>query len=156
MKNIILLLILFVSLFSKSSIASHAMGADITYKCVSNNAYEITYTFYRDCIGIPAPTIMAMTITDGNGSFTTQVNIGVAPNSPTYLHTVCPSAATTCNGGTYTGIEKWVYSGVITLPYPSTTWTISHSENARNAAITTILGAGSDNQPARSGRNDRG
>src|ERR1044071_3350649 len=35
--------------------ASHSMGADLTYKCLSGNTYKVTLTFYRDCSGINAP-----------------------------------------------------------------------------------------------------
>src|ERR1035438_6291652 len=29
--------------------ATHAMGAEITYKCLGNNRYLITWEFYFDC-----------------------------------------------------------------------------------------------------------
>ena len=42
--------------FSNNLYATHAEGADITYKCLGGNQYEITLSFYRDCQGINAPT----------------------------------------------------------------------------------------------------
>ncbi|MBL0343143.1 MAG: hypothetical protein IPP71_21105 [Bacteroidetes bacterium] len=36
--------------------ASHAMGADLTYECMGGNTYKMRVSFYRDCIGIAAPT----------------------------------------------------------------------------------------------------
>ena len=33
--------------------ASHAMGSDITYYYLGANQYQIRFSFYRDCTGIP-------------------------------------------------------------------------------------------------------
>ena len=123
--------------------ASHAMGADITYQCLGNNQYRVTFSFYRDCFGIAAPATMSLNIS--SSCFPNQtVNLSPLPSSPTLITPLCPSALSTCNGGSFTGIQEWVYEGIITLPGPCADWTFSHSENARNAAITTISGAGSD------------
>jgi hypothetical protein len=32
--------------------ASHVLGADISYRCISNLKFEITVKYYRDCRGI--------------------------------------------------------------------------------------------------------
>jgi hypothetical protein len=136
MRTIILLIFLMLSAYHYSR-ASHAMGADISYTCLGNNQYYVTYTFYRDCSGIPAPLTMDLNV-GGN-----IVVLTPAPFSPVQLHTVCRNDTTTCDGGIYTGVEKWVYQGTVTLSGPGS-WIIYHSENARNAALTTITGAGSD------------
>ncbi len=135
MKNLYFLFLLLI--IPEITLGSHAMGADISYNCLGNNLYQINFTFYRDCSGIPAPSTLSLDY--GTGS----INLNPLPNMPVYLHTACPTATTTCNGGTVIGIEKWVYSGVVTLPVG--TITVSHQESARNAALTTIAGAGSDN-----------
>lgn len=38
----------------KKSMASHAMGADLTYEYLGNNTYRIVVKFYRYCGGDPA------------------------------------------------------------------------------------------------------
>ena len=44
-----------------SSMASHNVGGEITYQYTGvANTYEITYKFYRDCFGIPAPTQISL------------------------------------------------------------------------------------------------
>ena len=58
MKKISLLITLF---FFLSGIiaevrASHAAGGEIIYEWVSGSTYRVTFKFYRDCVGIPAPT----------------------------------------------------------------------------------------------------
>lgn len=49
MKYILGLILLF-GFYSKLN-ASHAMGGELTYKCVGGNAYVFELAFYRDCNG---------------------------------------------------------------------------------------------------------
>ena len=134
---------------SNQSIASHAMGSDMTYTCLGpgptpgSMQYQVTFSFYRDCFGITPSTSMDVQITNGCGYPTQTVflnQLGTEVDVPT----TCPTAVTRCHGGTYTGIQLWTYQGVITLPGPCANWEIGHGEPARNAAITTITGGGSD------------
>ncbi|HRH66516.1 MAG TPA: hypothetical protein PLU53_09485, partial [Bacteroidia bacterium] len=134
--------ILFFS--SDKAKASHAMGADITYEYVGPNQYLVTFSFYRDCNGIPAPSSIDLDINNSCGFATQTVFLNPLPSSPTQIDPVCPTELSTCNGGNYTGIEEWIYQGVVTLPGACADWTFSHGESARNSAITTITGAGSD------------
>ncbi|HNQ62206.1 MAG TPA: hypothetical protein PKJ62_07430 [Bacteroidia bacterium] len=117
--------------------ASHAMGAELTYECLSSNQYRLYYSFYRDCDGIPAPPSIDVVYTSGcfPGG---QISLYPIPGSPTQVSNVCPSAITTCNGGTYTGIEEWIYSEVVTLPGLCADWMFSYAECCRNSAITTV------------------
>ncbi|MFN8145353.1 MAG: PKD domain-containing protein [Bacteroidia bacterium] len=141
--KLVLCLILFFLISRKDVKASHAMGADITYEYVGPNQYLVTMSFYRDCSGIPAPAFMDIQL--NSSCFpTSTVNLNPLPTSPTQISPVCPTEASTCNGGLYTGIEEWIYQGVVTLPGPCADWRFSHGESARNSAITTITGAGSD------------
>lgn len=49
-----LLLVTLVFLFINKGNATHMAGADLTYQHIGNGMYVITYTFYRDCIGVDA------------------------------------------------------------------------------------------------------
>ncbi|MBP6335185.1 MAG: PKD domain-containing protein, partial [Bacteroidia bacterium] len=124
--------------------ASHAMGADLTYECLGGNQYRITYSFYRDCSGIPAPSTVSVNYTSscfGGGN----VLLSPDPSQPTQVLATCPTAATTCNGGSYTGIEEWIYTGIVTLPGPCADWTFDYGECCRNTAITTLDNPSSNN-----------
>ena len=121
----------------------------MTYTCLGpgptpgSMQYQVTFSFYRDCFGITPSTSMDVQITNGCGYPTQTVflnQLGTEVDVPT----TCPTAVTRCHGGTYTGIQLWTYQGVITLPGPCANWEIGHGEPARNAAITTITGGGSD------------
>ena len=57
MRKIFTLFTVVMLLISTNSKATHMMGMDISYKCLGNNTYHITLSFYRDCSGAAqAPT----------------------------------------------------------------------------------------------------
>ncbi len=120
------------------ALGSHAMGADLTYECLGNNQYRLTYSFYRDCSGIPAPLTVSIEVSSScyPNSFT--VNLLPIPSSPNEISPTCPTAPNRCHGGTLTGIQEWIYTGIVTLPGACSDWTFSYAETARNIAITTI------------------
>ncbi|MBL0105233.1 MAG: hypothetical protein IPP51_16545 [Bacteroidetes bacterium] len=144
MRNQLLPILITIFFFIQSNLskASHAAGAEFKYACLGNDLYQITYIFYRDCYGIPAPSIIDVQYSSscaaGGTMNLTQVGnaIQVSP--------ICSSVQTNCSGGTYFGIEKYVYSDTVTLPSPCADWVFTHSEVARNAAITTTLASGSN------------
>jgi hypothetical protein len=118
--------------------ASHALGADITYRQISGLQYEITVTFYRDCAGIPVRNMTLTYSSTACGSYSNTVTI--TPGTGIELTQTCsPLQKTTCAGGTVTGIQKYPYTAIITLPWPCSDWTFSMEEPARNCAITTIV-----------------
>ena len=61
LKNLTLCLFAFFCLAGQQARGSHSMGADLTYTCLGGNTYQVTITFYRDCIGIAAPPLHVVT-----------------------------------------------------------------------------------------------
>jgi hypothetical protein len=120
--------------------ASHAMGAEISYIYIGNQQLEVTYTFYRDCAGIAAPSTISLTAISDSGINSASYTLTPTATSPVYIHTVCAGQVTTCNGGPYRGVEKWVYTGVINLMTEG--MIIYHSENARSSQLNTITTGG--------------
>jgi gliding motility-associated-like protein len=118
--------------------ASHSMGADLTYTCMGGNTYKITVSFYRDCVGITAPASPFVTISSPSCGLSTGVTCYPRPGTGQEVTPTCSSAVTTCNGGYFTGIQEWIYDGIITLPMQCTDWTFGYSLCCRNGAITTI------------------
>ena len=130
-----------VSLFLagiQKTYASHAMGADLTYECMGGNTYKIRVSFYRDCIGIAAPGSINVNVRSNSCGRNFGITCNPIPGTGQEVSALCPTATTTCNGGTYTGIQEWVYEGLVTLPVQCTDWTFSWTYCCRNAAITTI------------------
>ncbi len=113
------------------------MGSDLTYRCLGGNRYEITLSFYRDCAGVPADDSASI---DLSSSCFGPLNVYLnrIPGTGQEISPICPNDTTTCNGGTYTGIQEYVYRGIVTLPGPCVDWTFSYNLCCRNAAITNI------------------
>ncbi len=120
--------------------ASHAMGADLTFRCLGGNNYELSLAFYRDCSGIPAPPSVAIEITSSCYPART-VTLFPAPNQPTEISPVCATQLSTCDGGTFVGVEQWIYRGTVVLNGPCSDWRFSFTECCRNVAITNVIGA---------------
>lgn len=139
--------------FVQDTKASHAMGADLEYTCLGNNQYFVSLKFYRDCSGIPAPTV-----TQVNSNFTilnTCTGGTISPSTPFTLRTnaPCPNGGvsgttgcevsplcnqqigqSSCNSspGTYPGVQVYEYTGIITLNAACSRWLLRFTESARN------------------------
>lgn len=137
MKKLLFLLLFLWNVCSINTYASHAMGGDLTYKCNGNNSYTFTFSFYRDCSGIPVLPTYDMTITNSCGFGNVSLVLSPVAGSPTQISPVCDGDTSTCDGGIYTGIQEWIYSSTYTLPGNCADWQFSISVNARNNSITT-------------------
>ena len=146
MNKIVSLILIVICLFSFSELkASHAMGADLTYECLGGDQYRITLAFYRDCSGISAPIDVSLILTSTCGdnvtTTLTRVSLTGAEISP-----VCPTINTRCSGGTYTGVQKWEYERVTTLPSDCDEWIFAfegaNNFSGRSGAISTIYNPG--------------
>ncbi len=138
------LALLLLELTPKTTFASHAMSAEISYACLGGDTFLVTLNFFRDCAGISAPVSATITI----GSDTCGINdttyalplAGTREISP-----VCPSmiSQTSCDSGNLIGIEEFVYSDTIVLPTHCFDWTLSYALCCRNDLITNIQTPGS-------------
>jgi len=141
-----LLFFLLISLlYSMPSHATHSVGADLSYTCLGGNTYEITLNLYRDCDGVSAPSSATVSISSSNCGVNTNTILSRDPNSPEEISPICPSQSntSTCQGGSYPGVEKYVYTGTFTFPQQCTDWTIGYDLCCRNNAITNLQNPGS-------------
>lgn len=143
MSKFLLALIFLISLvtISKRSYATHAMGGDIWYECNGGNSYTIYFAFYRDCNGVSAPNTISINY-GSSCTGTSSVTLTRLPGTGQDITPVCPGQQTTCNGGNFPGVEKYVYSATVNLT-PCTDWSFSTSICCRNNAITNINNPGS-------------
>ena len=147
MKKILFLFIFLFSFVVNDLNATHAAGLEITYTCdtTNPNSYIISVSFYRDCDGISAPSSFVINVASAScGQSFTQTLFPI-PNTGQDITPICPGYQTQCTGGTFPGIEEWVYEGVITLPLQCNDWIISTDECCRNNAITNINNPGAEN-----------
>jgi len=127
-------------LLPQQSMATHAAGADLTYTCLGGLVYQVDATFYRDCSGSNEPP----SVTIRYGSASCGYSMSAVANKISGLNGIeitmpCAGMPTTCNGGVSTGLRKWVYRAVITLPFACSDWVFSYKVCCRNCTITTIL-----------------
>ena len=126
------------TLYSPDAMGSHTMGADLTYECLGGNTYRVTLSFYRDCIGIAAPAAPFVNVSSASCGQAIGLTCYPRPGTGQEVTPSCSSSVTTCRGGTFTGIQEWVYDGIVNLPMQCTDWVFSYNLCCRNAAITNI------------------
>ncbi len=129
-----------ILLSSQQSFATHAAGSDIQYTCLGGNQYQVVVTFYRDCGGVAEPGNITINCKSVNGSqnFNVTANKSGSAGNGDEITVPCVTSASSCGGGSTTGIRKWIYTAVVTLPTQQTDWVFSYSVCCRNCAITTI------------------
>src|SRR6185295_11215948 len=138
-KNYTVLICILQFLFlNQRTFASHAAGAEITYHHLNGLTYVVTYSFYRDCFGIPAPTTVDLNLNSASCGFGTTIYTMNPVGNPVEITLPCTGTVTTCNGGLNTGIQKYVYEIQLTLTARCTDWVFWAEISARSSAITTL------------------
>jgi gliding motility-associated-like protein len=144
----ILLVILALGGISNQAQATHAAGAEITYRCLGGDTFELTYKFYRDCGGVGAPTASQINRTTGNNNRTFISCTSGGSKTPSWTKTsvndvtpICQTSKSECEaGGTVPGIEEHVFTDTLILNPQCNNWTIGVRVNARNASTNISAG----------------
>lgn len=139
MRFVLVFLLIIISL--KIS-ASHGSGAEITYTYLAENRYGITLNFYRDCAGIPAPTSPFIKIEAPSCGVLSGVYLKLSYFKE--VSSYCVDVLTTCKGGEYVGIEKYVYYNEFYFTNKCKDWKLSYDICCRNGAITNIYNSGTE------------
>ncbi len=124
---------------SNEAFASHAQSADITYRCLGGNQYELSLSFYRDCAGVAAPATVSINLASASCAQNYNLTLNQIPGTGIDVSPICTAFNTECSGGTYPGVQEYIYRGITTLPASCTDWVFSFSLCCRNASIGTIL-----------------
>jgi gliding motility-associated-like protein len=124
---------------SEKATATHAAGADLTYRCLGGMVYQIDATFYRDCGGTPEPGNVTITYKSGSCSYSrSSIANKLVQNNGEEITLPCVTSPSSCNGGFSTGLRKWVYRTTVTLPFACNDWVFSFRVCCRNCTVTTI------------------
>ena len=124
--------------------ATHMAGAEITYKCLGGNRYQITLVYYRDCRGVSAPTSQTVFISSASCNRRLSLNVrntNPGGSGPTEVSASC--VRTTCNGGSAPGLHQVVMTGIVTLPKACKDWVFTYGSCCRNFDITSLTSPGS-------------
>ncbi|RYE18830.1 MAG: hypothetical protein EOP51_21125 [Sphingobacteriales bacterium] len=122
--------------------ASHYIGSDFSYAPVPGmpGKYVLTLNFYRDCGGISINTAAINATSPG---CTTMV-YNLLLESITEVSEVCNGQLTECTGdNTIPGIQRYTFSGLVSLPAGCPYFIFSYGGNARNAGIVNIYNGNS-------------
>ncbi len=119
--------------------ASHMSGGEIYWECIGQNQYRITMMIYRDCFGIDVDPFYNLVVESPCGD----AGLLVFMEDMEELSPLCGSQQgnSTCQGGALPGIQRYTYTGTITLA-PCDSWTISYTNIYRNAAIVNLVNPG--------------
>jgi len=123
-------------ILSPTANASHLMGGELAYKCVGGMDYEFTLVIYRDCDGINVQSSYNMDGTTVNCN--DQVMGSLALVDTAVVESGCANLVSACAGGTFPGMEVYLYRDTITLPVDCDDWYFSVNTCCRNAAITNL------------------
>lgn len=126
--------------------ANHAMAVDLRYEWISGNQYEVFLYFYFDCnstIQDTPPNNPPITISSSTCGQLFTANLQEDTNiSGDNVSQLCPTAFSSCNGGSYPGVEQYIYRHIIALPENCPDWTISYqlpTGQTRSADITNLF-----------------
>jgi hypothetical protein len=133
--------------------ASHFMGGEITWECLTNGNYRFIMKVYRECNGITYSNPVSLTVSGCPGL--TSISLSLYPNAtlgkkdispvcnlnnpgnPLYQHIVCSPQPSVPNTG---AIEEWVFTSDAAYPNgvtingvpPATGWTFAFTNCCRN------------------------
>jgi gliding motility-associated-like protein len=119
--------------------ATHSAGAELSYRCLGGLDYEITATFYRDCNGITEPASVMINYVSNSCGYVRTITAYKDTTGGEDITFPCAGSTTTCEGGSLSGIARWEYKAVVTLPAACYDWKFSFRVCCRNCSITTIL-----------------
>ncbi|MDX1910624.1 MAG: gliding motility-associated C-terminal domain-containing protein [Saprospiraceae bacterium] len=139
MRTAVLVGLLFV--FAKTTLlATHIVGGEITYRCLSNELYEITLTVYRDCYnGVPDfdnPAIIGVYENSPDSILIKKLSLGYNTFSndtlPVVLNNPCLTAPpNVC-------VHKATYRIITTLPFNPVGYLLVYQRCCRNRLIRNL------------------
>lgn len=136
--RLILVALCFLTM-SAASYATHVMGSDISYECLSKWRYKVTLKAYRDCRGNPLLTSQDIDVDCNTSSWSTSYSLTYQGRRDiTGLDSKCVTKSR-CAGGSFAyGVQEYTFTTIIDLTSVSCKeFTISWAECCRNNNITT-------------------
>lgn len=143
MKKILLLFAFF--LFGQTIYASHISGGDMSFTWVGPgaNQYLVTLNLFRDCEGITMSTSDIVTATSTCGA-TYTITVNLTNPGGTEISQLCNNQLSTCNSGTYPGMQLYVYQAVVDLSPACNTWTLEWTTCCRNNTVNVPTSSSDD------------
>jgi gliding motility-associated-like protein len=138
MKKLYSTLILLIALSGISQVqASHISGGEILYECTGNpNEYLITVNLFRDCDGITMDGTIPIAVNSSCGALPNLIGQLQNPGG-TEISQLCAAQLplSQCSGGTWPGMQVYVYTALVTLSPQCDFYTFSWSTCCRNVTV---------------------
>lgn len=133
-------LILFLTLVSIQTYASHIIGGEMYYDYLGNNQYKVYVVIYRDCAssGADFDNPLSLAIYTSGGSLYQSVSISAPPSTKLPIKFDNPCVQTPsgfCN-------ERAIYTKTITLPARSGGYYLSYQRCCRTPNVVNIVTPG--------------
>jgi gliding motility-associated-like protein len=143
MKRIYILILMII--LTAGVRASHISGGDMSYTWVGPgaNTYLITLNLFRDCDGITMSTSETVTATSTCGGSVT-ITVDLSNPGGTEISQLCDNQLSTCNSGTYPGMQLYTYEAIVDLSPPCDTWTLSWTTCCRNNTVNVPTSSSDD------------
>ncbi len=135
------ILVLFCLLLFLEARATHFMGGEITYECISGNTYKVNLTVYKDCNGGGEfDSLLVINLDAPQCGLESSQTLVINQNYPIIITPLCTQVPDLCEepGGAF-GVEEYLYEGLVTLPDNCPRVYVSYRDCCRNGAITTML-----------------
>jgi len=142
-KRVMLIVLLSIGIFNMVN-ASHIITGDITYECMGNDQYLVTFTGYFDCNGIAAPASVDIDVSSALCSNSFTHNLPMI-GTPTEVSQTCPTSSTTCQGGNGFGYNRVSYSDTFSLPAQCSDWKFAYDLCCRQSSITNLINPTAEN-----------
>ncbi len=131
------LLIICLGISFNTAKATHIVGSDISFRCLGGAQYQVVVTVYRDCSGVSAPTSIIVDVASTCGTSTVTCAQTLSPQcdppaNSCEVSQLCPSAVSTCQGGTLPGVQVYTYAGNVTIQPNCGLYTFSYDDCCRN------------------------
>ncbi|MFN8322575.1 MAG: hypothetical protein U0T74_07965 [Chitinophagales bacterium] len=111
--------------------ATHIVGSDISYRCLGGNQYQIVVAVYRDCSGVAMLASITVDVNSSCGTSTVTCAQDQATSS-IEVSQLCPTAVSTCQGGSLPGVQVYTYLGTVTVQPNCGLYTFSYDDCCRN------------------------
>lgn len=134
-QKIFILLLYFSASFTTTK-ATHIVGGELNYRCLSNNFYEISLTVFRDCQnGVPPfDAFAAVGVFDSSNTLVTQILIpfmGDDTLNPTLFDSCLVIPPDVC-------VHRTTYIDTIFLPFAAGGYQLAYQRCCRNFTILNI------------------
>ncbi len=137
--------LLFLLLLQSNLFASHVSGGDMSFTWVGPgpNTYLITLNLFRDCSGITMSTSEIVTATSSCGA---NIDITVDLTNPNgnEISQLCDNQLSTCNTGTFPGMQLYIYQATVDLSPACNTWNLSWTTCCRNTTVNVPTSSSDD------------